>query len=265
MYIMFYQSYATMESRIVINSLPSQATLADNITRVQLNIAQAAGRVGRQPEDITLVAVSKTKPVELIKAAYELGIHNFGENRVQDALPKIAEFRHAGLHPVTWHMIGHLQRNKVNKVVGSFDSIHSVDNFQLAQALNRHAAELELRVAVLLQVNISGEESKEGVTPADALLLAQQLVALSQLNVQGLMTVAPQVQNPEEARPVFRNLRVLRDRLREEVPQSAWQHLSMGMTDDYCIAIEEGATIVRVGRAIFGERERIQHTPQATL
>jgi len=248
-----------MESRSVINDSPSQAMLADNIAHVQAQIAQAAERVGRRPEEIMLVAVSKTKPVELIKMAHALGLHNFGENRVQDALPKIAEFRHEGIESVTWHMIGHLQRNKVNKVVGSFDCIQSVDDLQLAQAINRHAAELELRIAVLLQVNVSGEASKEGVTPEETLALAQQVVTLPQLDVQGLMTVAPQVTDAEEVRPVFRGLRLLRDRLRQEVPQSAWQHLSMGMTDDYGIAIEEGATLVRVGRAIFGER--IQRIP----
>lgn len=244
----------------MINNLPSQAMVADNIAQVLFTIAQAAERVGRRPEEITLVAVSKTKPVELVKIAYDLGVRDFGENRVQDALPKIAEFRHAGLTPVTWHMIGHLQRNKVNKVVGSFESVQSVDSLQLAQALNAHATELEVRMAILLQVNVSGEESKEGMQPEQTVALAQQIVVLPQLDVQGLMTIAPQVQNPEEVRPVFRALRELRDRLRVEVPQSTWQHLSMGMTDDYCIAIEEGATIVRVGRAIFGERERVSQT-----
>ncbi len=241
----------------MINNLPSQATLAENIAQVQLHIVQAAERVGRRLEEVTLVAVSKTKPVELIKQAYHLGLRDFGENRVQDALPKIAEFRHAELQPVTWHMIGHLQRNKVNKVVGSFDRVQSVDSLQLAQALNSHAAELEIRMAVLLQVNVSGEESKEGMTPEETSALAQQITALPHLDVQGLMTIAPQVQDPEEVRPVFRALRELRDRLRNQVPQSTWHHLSMGMTDDYGIAIEEGATIVRVGRAIFGERARV--------
>lgn len=241
----------------MIHNLPSQDTLASNIASVRSTIVQAAERVGRRPDEITLVAVSKTKPVELIRQAYELGLRDFGENRVQDALPKIAEFRHRGLQPVTWHMIGHLQRNKVTKVVGSFDSVQSVDSLQLAQALNAHASELEVRIAVLLQVNVSGEESKEGMTPGETFPLAQQIVALPHLDVQGLMTVAPQVQNPEEVRPVFRALRKLRDDLRRQAPQSAWQHLSMGMTDDYGVAIEEGATIVRVGRAIFGERARV--------
>ena len=243
-----------MESQNVTNDFPSQAMLADNIAHVQTRIAQAAQRAGRQTDEVTLVAVSKTKPVELIKMAYALGLHNFGENRVQDALPKIAEFRHEGLAPVVWHMIGHLQRNKVNKVVGSFDSVQSVDDVQLAQALNRHAAELGLRIPILLQVNISGEASKEGMAPEETFAVARQIITLPQLDVQGLMTVAPLVTDAGEVRPVFRRLRQLRDQLRQEVPQSAWQHLSMGMTDDYEIAIEEGATIVRVGRAIFGER-----------
>ena len=162
----------------MIHNLPSRDMLASNIASVRSNIVQAAERVGRQPDEITLVAVSKTKPVDLIKLAYELGLRDFGENRVQDALPKIAEFRHAGLQPVTWHMIGHLQRNKVNKVVGSFDSVQSVDSLQLAQALNAHANELEVRLAVLLQVNVSGEESKEGMTPEETVTLAQQIAAL---------------------------------------------------------------------------------------
>jgi len=238
----------------VIDNFSTQETLAANITHVRTNIAEVAERVGRRPEEITLVAVSKTKPVELVKMAYNLGLTDFGENRVQDALPKIAEFHYEGIQPVRWHMIGHLQSNKVGKIIGSFDSVQSIDSLHIAQALNRHAAELELRIPILLQVNVSGEESKEGITPEETPTLARQIAALPQLEVQGLMTIAPLVQNPEEVRPVFRELRGLRDRLRGEVPECSWQHLSMGMTDDYCVAIEEGATIVRVGRAIFGER-----------
>lgn len=238
----------------MIDNFPTQETLAANITHVRTNIAEAVERVGRRPEEITLVAVSKTKPVELVKMAYNLGLTDFGENRVQDALPKIAEFRHEGIQPVRWHMIGHLQSNKVGKIVASFDSVQSIDRLHIAQALNRHAAELELRIPILLQVNVSGEESKEGITPEETPTLARQIATLPQLEVQGLMTIAPLVQNPEEVRPVFRRLHELRDRLRDEVAECSWQHLSMGMTDDYCVAIEEGATIVRVGRAIFGER-----------
>ena len=228
-----------------------QETLSQNIARVQAIIAQSAERVGRSPREITLVAVSKTKPLELVKIAYQLGVTNFGENRVQDALPKIAEFQPPDLR---WHMIGHLQSNKAAKVVGAFACVQSLDSLHLAQTLNRHAEEQQRRLPVLLQVNISGEHSKEGMTPEDTPTMARQIVNLPQLEVQGLMTVAPLVQNPEEVRPVFRALRMLQQRLRDEVAGSSWQQLSMGMTDDYAIAIEEGATIVRVGRAIFGER-----------
>ncbi len=240
-----------------------QEMLAANITAVRGRIAEAAERAGRNPEEITLVAVSKTKPVELVKIAYNLyslhdshsGVTDFGENRVQEALPKIAEFSPPGIR---WHMIGHLQSNKAGKVVGAFTCVHSVDNLHLAQTLERHAARLNLRQPVLLQVNVSGEGSKEGMAVAELPALARQIVALPHLEVQGLMTVAPLVHDPEEVRPVFHSLRELRDRLRDEVPESSWHHLSMGMTDDYCVAIEEGATIVRIGRAIFGER--VYHT-----
>lgn len=225
--------------------------LASNIARVRATIAEAAERGGRSPENITLVAVSKTKPLDLVKIAYTMGITDFGENRVQDAQAKIADFHPQGLR---WHMIGHVQSNKATKVATLFDCVQSVDSLHLAQLLNRYAAEQQKRLPVLLQVNISDEQSKEGMTLEETPALARQIVALPQLEVLGLMTIAPLVHDAEEVRPVFRHLRELRDRLREEVAESTWQHLSMGMTDDYAIAIEEGATIVRVGRAIFGER-----------
>ena len=225
--------------------------LADNLEYVRGAIAQAADRASRDAQDVTLIAVSKTVSLDLVRIAYNLGVTDFGENRVQDALPKIAEF-----HPpeLRWHMIGHLQSNKASKIVGAFASVQSVDNLHLAQALERHADRQGMTLPVLLQVNVSGETSKEGMSAAEAPELARQIVALPHLRVEGLMTIAPLVQNPEETRPVFRQLRLLRDHLRNEIPQCAWQHLSMGMTDDYRVAIEEGATIVRIGRAIFGER-----------
>ena len=225
--------------------------LAANIAHVRGSIAEAAERSGRDANSITLVAVSKTVAVELVKIAYNLGVTHFGENRVQDALPKIAEFRPRGVY---WHMIGHVQSNKANKVVAAFDSVQSVDSLHLAQALQRHAGEEGKRLPVLLQVNVSGEASKEGMTVAETPGVARQIAALPALEVQGLMTIAPLVEKPEEVRPVFRALCELRERLQNEVPDCSWQHLSMGMTDDYRIAIEEGATIVRIGRAIFGER-----------
>ena len=225
--------------------------LATNIAHVRASIAEAAQRGGRDANDITLVAVSKTVAVELVKIAYNLGVTHFGENRVQNALPKIAAFHPQGVY---WHMIGHVQSNKASKVVAAFDSVQSVDSLHLAQALQRHATEEGKHLPVLLQVNVAGEASKEGMTVAEAPGLARQIAALPALEVQGLMTIAPLVEKPEEVRPVFRTLRELRERLQNEVPDCSWQHLSMGMTDDYRIAIEEGATIVRVGRAIFGER-----------
>lgn len=228
-----------------------QELLATNIALVRSQIAEAAQRAGRRPDEIMLVAVSKTKPVAMVEMAFRLGVTDFGENRVQEALPKIAEFRPQGLR---WHMIGHLQSNKAGKAVSSFDCVQSVDSLHLARLLNRHAAQLSVRLPVLLEVNISGEESKEGMTPSEVHALAWQIVSLPHLDVQGLMTIAPLVDKAEEVRPVFRGLRELRDQLRNEVPDCAWQHLSMGMTDDYRVAIEEGATIVRIGRAIFGER-----------
>jgi pyridoxal phosphate enzyme (YggS family) len=228
--------------------------VADNLEYVRAAIAQAADRAGRSAQDITLVAVSKTVPIQLVRMAYNLGVINFGENRVQDALPKIAAF-----HPpeVRWHMIGHLQSNKAGKVAGAFATVHSVDSLRLAQVLDRYAGEKGVQLPVLLQVNVSGEASKEGMSPTDALGVARQIVALPHLKVEGLMTIAPLAQNPEDARPVFRQLRLLRDHMRNEIPQCDWQHLSMGMTDDYRVAIEEGATIVRIGRAIFGERVNV--------
>lgn len=232
-------------------SVISVEQLADNITHVRDAIAQAAERAARDPREITLVAVSKTMPLDLVRMAYNLGVTHFGENRVQDALPKIEAF-HA--QDVSWHMIGHVQSNKARKVVGPFALVQSVDSPRLAELLNRHASEQGMRLPILLQVNVAGEASKEGVSPDEALVLAQRVVELPGLRVEGLMTIAPIAQHPEDTRPVFRQLRLLREHLRETVPQGEWRHLSMGMTDDYRVAIEEGATIVRIGRAIFGER-----------
>jgi pyridoxal phosphate enzyme (YggS family) len=225
--------------------------IAENLAQVRARITQAAERVGRDPAEITLVAVSKTKPVEFVEMAYNCGVTDFGENRVQEALAKIAHWHPQNLR---WHLIGHLQSNKAGKVVGPFALVHSVDSLHLAQTLSRHAQEQNAEISILLQVNVAGEASKEGMPPAETPELARQIVALPALRVEGLMTIAPLVNDPEEVRPVFRELRHLRDRLRTEVPASTWTQLSMGMTDDYAVAIEEGATLVRVGRAIFGQR-----------
>ncbi|HET8846589.1 MAG TPA: YggS family pyridoxal phosphate-dependent enzyme [Ktedonobacteraceae bacterium] len=225
--------------------------LAENIAHVRNQITHAAEKVGRDPAEVILVAVSKMKPVELVEMAYNLGVRDFGENRVQEALLKIASFHPQEMH---WHLIGHLQSNKASKVVEPFASVQSVDSLHLAQILHRHAEEHGKRLPILLQINVAGESTKEGMSIEETFNLAREIATLSALRIEGLMTVAPLVENPEEVRPVFRALYQLRERLKNEVTVSDWRHLSMGMTDDYQVAIEEGATIVRVGRAIFGRR-----------
>ena len=230
-------------------------SLSDNLKLVQDRIAKAAARAGRDLAAITLVAVSKTHPVEELLAAYDLGVRNFGENRVEEASAKLPAFKQVVADPaVVFHMIGHIQSRKAEDVVRLFDRVHSVDSVKLAQRLARFAAE---PLPILLEVNVSGEESKYGFDGARRSELFDAIEVISQLpNLQldGLMTMAPIVENPEEARPVFRALRELRDEIEGRYPALKLPHLSMGMTDDFEVAIEEGATLVRVGRAIFGER-----------
>jgi pyridoxal phosphate enzyme (YggS family) len=222
-------------------------------------MAYAARRAGRNPEEITLVAVTKTIEPAVIKEVIALGVRDLGENRVQEAEGK------APLLPeVTWHMIGHLQRNKVKKALLVFDMIHSLDSLRLAQEIDRRASRIGARVPVLLEVNLSGEATKYGFRMAprvtqggekEALFsYVEKILRLPCLEVKGLMTMAPLVAQPEEARPYFQRLRGLREELRERFPQASWEDLSMGMTDDFEVGIEEGATMVRIGRAIFGER-----------
>ncbi len=245
-----------------------QAHLDERIISVYTRIATAARRAGRDSADITLVAVSKTHSVETIASAIAAGLGHFGENRVQEAQSKISTL--ADDRPrLTWHLIGHLQRNKAKVAISLFDMVHSLDSLRLAETLNRHlhdrAADGQVSaLPVLLQVNVSGEASKEGFdlpggpdNPAcleDFAGEVAQILALPYLCVQGLMTIAPWSHDPEQARPVFRNLRRLRDKLARRFPTADWSQLSMGMTDDFEVAIEEGATLVRVGRAIFGTR-----------
>ena len=230
-------------------------SLQDNLTRVQDRLAAAAARAGRDVSTITLVAVSKTHPVEALLAAYELGVRHFGENRVEEASVKLPAFKQAiSDSTVVFHMIGHIQSRKAEDVAALFDRVHSVDSVRLAQRLARFAAK---PLPVLLEVNVSGEESKYGFDGARRAELFDAVEAISQLpplRLDGLMTMAPIVENPEEARPVFRALRELRDEIAVRYPALTLPHLSMGMTDDFEVAIEEGATLVRVGRAIFGER-----------
>lgn len=232
--------------------------LEQNLTHVQQRLARAAERAGRDPREITLVAVSKTFPAETILAAYALGVRHFGENRVEEAAQKIPSVKSQIVQSlITWHLVGHLQSRKIKDALPLFDFIHSIDTVALAQKVEARAAALNKTIPILLEVNISGEATKYGFAPEprekffDAV---RAILALSHLDVQGLMTIAPIVAQPEDARPYFRALRELRDELRARFPECAWQHLSMGMTDDFEAAIAEGATMVRIGRAIFGER-----------
>ncbi len=217
--------------------------IASRIAAVRARIAAACARVGRDPDDVTLIAVTKTHPASLVAAAYRSGLRDFGENRVQEALPKIDEFR-AGEPRPAWHLIGHLQTNKVRAAVEGFDILHTVDSERLAESIRRHARQ---RVRVLIEVNVAGESTKAGVAPADVAGLARAISALPELELLGLMTVAPRVDDPEGVRRVFRQLREMRDVI-------GLHELSMGMTDDYEVAVEEGSTFVRVGRALFGDR-----------
>jgi len=240
-----------------------EPNISDRIGIVRERIEQAATSAGRDPASITLVAVTKTYPPELVAAAIAAGASDLGENRVQEAASKIAALQQ--IHPAArWHLIGHLQRNKARLATELFDLIHSVDSLRLAEALSRHMP-TGRRMPILLQFNVSGEESKEGFNlpggianqaALEAILPEiEQILALPNLEVRGLMTVAPMVAEPDQARPTFRALRELRDELARLFPQADWRDLSMGMTDDMTAAIAEGSTIVRVGRAIFGPRQ----------
>lgn len=234
--------------------------IAERLESVKARLARAAERAGRSPDEITLVAVTKTHPVDLIRKAYDLGVRHFGENRPEEALPKIealnARLDSEGLPKPTWHMIGHIQHRKVKMVIGRYALIHSVDTVKLARRLDTRIREAGLDVQpVLLEVNVSGEPTKYGFKQDELPGAVEEILKLDRLQVQGLMTVAPIVEDPEEVRPVFRRLRELMDELKERFPEAPWRHLSMGMTDDFEVAVEEGSTIVRIGRAIFGPRE----------
>ncbi len=217
--------------------------IEENLHNLQHRIARACERAGRSPGEVTVVAVSKTFNVDAIESAFKAGLRHFGENRVQEAIPKIEQLQR--LKPdIVWHMVGHLQTNKAKTAASIFDIIHSVDSLRLAEVLN-NCSQKKLRV--LIQVNVAGEATKSGFALTDVHDAVRQISRLQNLEVEGLMTIAPLVENAEEVRPVFRQLRQLRDAL-------GLKHLSMGMTDDFEVAIEEGATLLRIGRAIFGER-----------
>ena len=261
-------------------------SLAENIERVRECITAACARAGRDPSEVTLVAVSKTFPAEAVLEAHRLGLRDFGENRVEEAGEKISNIKfqtpalRAGasvsnrqsdlrlpisdfrppISDLRWHLVGHLQSRKAREAVALFDVIHSVDSVKLADKLSRLCVEAGRVMPILLECNVSGEASKYGFSLATSAECEQwfgeveAILALPGVRVEGLMTVAPIVADPNEARPVFRALRQLRDVLAARFPLTEWRHLSMGMTDDLKVAIEEGATMVRIGRAIFGER-----------
>ena len=217
--------------------------IGSNIHELEKRIARAAERANRSPAEITIVGVAKTMEPWLIQQAFEAGMRHFGENRVQEAKDKIE--RLSTLQPPpTWHMVGHLQTNKAKTAIELFDMIQSVDSVRLAEVLSRYA---QHRIPILLEVNVPGEASKFGLPPAQVSSAVEEIARLPHLEIRGLMTIAPLTDNPEEVRPIFKRLRLLRDSL-------GLEHLSMGMTDDFEVAIEEGATMVRIGRAIFGER-----------
>ncbi len=222
-------------------------SLAANLQTVRETIARSAERAGRDPDEVVLAAVTKTFPVERIREAMALGLRVFGENRVQEALPKIEAIGSAN---VDWHLIGHLQTNKVKFIEGRFSMVQSVDGIGVAETLDRR---LRSPLEVLVEVNVGEEPQKTGILPADLPALAQAINAAQHLRLRGLMTVAPMAGDPETVRPVFRQLRALRDETSQQLGV-ALPVLSMGMTDDYAIAVEEGATMLRLGRALFGPR-----------
>lgn len=227
-------------------------TLKERLEEVKRRMAEAALRVGRAPEEVQLVAVSKTVPVPRIREAIEAGVTIFGENRVQEAKAKIAEL--GGL--ARWHLVGHLQTNKAKLAVQLFDLIHSLDSLRLARELDKFGKVFGKPVEVLVQVKLSEEETKSGLPEGEVLPLLRALADLPSIRVRGLMVFPPYFPDLEAVRPYFRRLRELRDRLQEEaLPENVeLAHLSMGMSHDFEVAIEEGATLVRIGTAIFGPR-----------
>jgi pyridoxal phosphate enzyme (YggS family) len=234
---------------------PAQAgALEGRLRAIRERIGEAAARARRAPDEVQLVAVSKTVPVGVLREAYALGLRVFGENRVQEAQEKIATL---ALPDIRWELIGHLQTNKASRAAELFTRVQSLDSVRLAEALSTRASALGKTLPVLLEVNVAGEESKSGFALDEALDAARAIVALPSLRPEGLMTIAPLVDDPEDVRPVFRALRELRDQVRGAAPlgnDGGWRELSMGMSDDFAVAIEEGATLVRLGRAVFGAR-----------
>lgn len=225
--------------------------LQDNLKKVQENISKACKKAGRNEEEVTLIAVSKTKPLSDLEEILDAGVIEFGENKVQELCDKYEHIK----SPVHWHMIGHLQTNKVKYIVDKVCLIHSVDSLKLASQISKEAEKKQVECDVLIEVNVAQEESKFGITTDETLALIREVAALPHVHIKGLMTIAPFVDDPEENRPVFRSLYELSKAVaKEQIPDVSMEILSMGMTNDYMVAIEEGATMVRVGTGIFGER-----------
>ncbi len=226
--------------------------LKENYADVENRISEACRRAGRSRDEVTLIAVSKTKPAEMIQEIYDLGQREFGENKVQELTAKYDILP----QDIRWHLIGHLQTNKVKYIVDKACLIHSVDSLKLAETISKEAGKKGVTVPILIEVNVAEEESKFGITTEETVALTEQIAALPNLTVKGLMTIAPYVDDPEENRPVFRKLRHLSvDIAEKNINNVTMNVLSMGMTNDYEVAIEEGATLVRVGTGIFGERD----------
>ena len=226
--------------------------LTENLKRVEENIQTACQRAGRKREEVTLVAVSKTKPVSMLSEIYDCGVRSFGENKVQE----LCEKRELLPADIRWHMIGHLQTNKVKYIIDKAELIHSVDSIRLAEAIEKEAAKRERTVRILAEVNVAEEESKFGIRMDEAIPFIEKIAGYPHIQVCGLMTIAPFVENPEENRPIFKNLHKLSvDIAGKNIDNVNVNILSMGMTNDYEVAIEEGATMVRVGTGIFGARD----------
>ncbi len=231
--------------------------MRERLEAINQRIAAACGRASRQVSEITLVAVSKTVPAARVREAIEAGVRTLGENRVQEAAAKIAELGAITAdYNVQWHMIGRLQSNKARRAVELFDTVHSIDDLKLAERLDRLAAESGKRMPIFIEVNLGGEEAKTGAAPDEVLPLCEQIGKLPNLELKGLMAVPPFFENPEDARPFFLRLRRLRDEAREAgAAGESFIDLSMGMSGDFEVAIEEGATFIRVGAALFGARQ----------
>ena len=229
--------------------------LKEQLLFVESEITKACERGNRNREDVTLIAVSKTKPVETLQEAYDLGVRIFGENKVQELVDKYEVLP----DDIQWHMIGHLQRNKVKYIIDKVACIHSVESVRLAETIEKEAAKHDRIIDILVEVNVAGEDSKFGLSPEEVPAFVEEISKFTHLRVKGLMTIAPFVDDPEENRPVFKALKKLSvDIAAKNIDNVSMNVLSMGMTNDYQVAIEEGATMVRVGTGIFGERNYAQ-------